>query len=364
MKRMVGCALAMLLLTGCGRGALVPYSREMGELALVRVMGVDISEQEVELTVSAGSQGQQEPITLSARGQSVSAAALNAKSIGDSYIYYGHMDQLLLGEDAAQETVPQVLDYLSRQNGLGLGVQFWVVRGATARQAMDPQRGTDLAQRLGKLGRDGRTERAAISRTAMELMSVLARGGSTYLPALVLNEAEEQYSVLPGGYAIIRAGKLVCFTDTDTALGLELLEGRTQNRVDDLTLDDGTQVSLTLAAARVSVRPIFSGGEFTGLNVACTLPAQVVQTDRQLTQGDLDVLERKLGLLEGERAVYALELSQYWDADFLQLEHRSRMASPARSAQIEAQWHGAFRGLDIKVQVYGKIDRTFETMEQ
>ena len=48
------CAAAILLLSGCGNAAL-PYAREMGDMALLRTMGVDAEgEGEVRVTVSTG----------------------------------------------------------------------------------------------------------------------------------------------------------------------------------------------------------------------------------------------------------------------------------------------------------------------
>ena len=45
MKRMGAAAVlaAALLLSGCGKAAL-PYAREMGDMALLRTMGVDAEE--------------------------------------------------------------------------------------------------------------------------------------------------------------------------------------------------------------------------------------------------------------------------------------------------------------------------------
>ena len=69
MKRMGAAAVlaAALLLSGCGKAAL-PYAREMGDMALLRTMGVDAEEEagQVRVTVStgkraAGLQGESQP---------------------------------------------------------------------------------------------------------------------------------------------------------------------------------------------------------------------------------------------------------------------------------------------------------------
>ena len=100
MKIVLVCAMLLGTLTGCGGRSWLPYAREMGETALLRTMGLDSSGERVELTVSTGSRsGGGEALVLSAFGDSVPAAALAVQSLGDSYVYYGHVDQLLSGED-------------------------------------------------------------------------------------------------------------------------------------------------------------------------------------------------------------------------------------------------------------------------
>ena len=66
-------------------------------------------------------------------------------------------------------------------------------------------------------------------------------------------------------------------------------------------------------------------------------------------------LERR----EGEGMVRALALSQYWDADFLDLLRRAGLAAPERWEQLQEQWSGAFRSLEIRVEVKADVEREF-----
>ena len=86
---------AVLLLAGCGR-AVLPYAREMGDMALLRTMGVDLEGQteQVRVTVStgkraAGLQGESQPsLVLSALGNSISGACLSLQALSDSYVFF------------------------------------------------------------------------------------------------------------------------------------------------------------------------------------------------------------------------------------------------------------------------------------
>lgn len=371
MKIVLVCAALLGMLSGCSGRGWLPYAREMGDTALLRTMGLDGGER-VELTVSTGGRsGGQEALVLSAFGDSIPAAALAVQSLGDSYVYYGHVDQLLLGEEAAVEGVAPVVDYLAREAELGLGVQVWAVRGGTAGQAVRTAGGKGVSERLAQLNTDSRLGAANINRTAAELMTVLAQGGSTYIPALELLPPREgdggeggEQTLVPNGYAILRQGKLVCWVDDDAARGIELMEGQAFGQVVDLTLTDGTEVSLVVDEVRTDCRPVFRGEELTGMEVTCKLSARVAQTGRRLNEDDLRQLLQHLERMEGERMVQALELGQYWDADYLGLERRTQMVRPNRKAAIQEQWEEAFRSLALRVDVCGTVERSLGMMEE
>lgn len=371
MKSLLACVLMLTLLTGCGDRALLPYAREMGDTALLRTMGVDRGEDEMTLTVSTGSRaGGQEALVLSASGPSLPAAALAVQSLGDSYVYYGHVDQMLVGEKQAAHGLSELVDYLAREPQLGLGVQLWVVCGGTAAQAIETAGAQGVPERLVQLNTDGELGAANISRSAAQLMTVLARQGSTYLPALTLLPAREgdggqggEQTLVPGGYAVVRQGRLVCRTDCEVSRGIELMEGKSSGNVVYLTLEDGTGVSLVLDDARTACRPVFQGEELTGLDVTCDLTARVAQTGRRLTSEDLEQLQQGLEQMQGERIVRALELGQYWDADFLGLERRAQLARPDKKERIREQWDDVFRSLNLRVEVRGRVERSYGMMD-
>lgn len=368
MKRLFVCVWICSLLTGC-RGDL-PYAREMGDTALLRTMGLDRVEGGVEMAVStAGRSGGEEALVLSAQGESIPAAALAIQSLGKRYTYYGYVDQLLLGEELAVAGVQDTIDYLAREAELGLGVQLWVVRGATAEQAIKTAGTRGVPERLAQLNTDSQVGAANITRTAAELMTVLARQGSIGLPALEWLENREgdggegEGILVPNGYAVVRQGKVVCWVEREAARGVELMEEQAFGHIEDLTLEDGAKVSLAVENVRTSVCPVFRGEELSGIEVACCVSARVAQTGRRLRESDLDRLQFHLEQLEGERIVQAVEQGQYWDADYLGLKRKAQMACPHRKAALEEQWKGAFRTLDVQVAVHAQVERSFGIMD-
>ena len=371
MKRLVAWVVLLSLLAGCGRSA-VPYAREMGDMALLRTMGLDVAGDGVELTVSTGKQSGGRPaLVLSASGPSVAAASRSVQGLGDSYVYFGHVDQMLLGEELAARGVGPILDHLAREPQLGLGVDLWVVRDGRAAQAVLTGGEAGVPARLDRLEADAGAGGAGIDCTALQLMSDLARGASVCIPALTLAPAREGdggsgtgQTLLADGYAVIRQGKLVCFLQGDEALGLELLRQRADGHVVDIDLRNGLRVCLRLEKTSVRCEPVFRDGELTGLNVVCALSARVAQTERPLSPEQLAEVMQSFELLEGERMVAALERAQYWDADFLGLEYLARRSSPSRKDDIERVWQDVFRSLTIRVEVTGDVEGSAGMMDK
>ena len=94
--------LAALTLTGCRRGpGLLPYAREIEDMELMQTLGVDrAGEGQVEVTASSGSGDPAEGAATVVSGQAgtISAAVLGMQGEGSSYLYFGHVGQLLLGD--------------------------------------------------------------------------------------------------------------------------------------------------------------------------------------------------------------------------------------------------------------------------
>lgn len=342
--------LVLLLLSGCSG---LPYARELGEVSVLRTIGLDTDETGVEITVFAGGQG--ERTCLSARGDSAASAARNVQKLGERRIYFGHVDQLVLGEALAVRGVGPVVDYLAREPQLGLGVDLWVMDGRV-KDALGAEGQQDVSGRLGQLQTDGRTGSAGIRCTAAALMSVLARQGSTCIPAVTAAEGDGP-AIMSDGYVVIRQGKLVAWLRDGSAMGYELLMERGTGDVASVETEHSGVVSVELERVSVDVEPEFRGEELAGLTVRCRLLARVAQQERTMDARQLQAVRELYEQLQARRLAAALELSQYWDADFADLERRAMLADPARKEDIARQFKSLFRSLTIRVVVDAQVER-------
>lgn len=353
MRRMLPLLAALvLLLTGCSG---LPYPREMGDMALLRTMGVDLGEEGLSVTVSTGPrakglQGEGESaLVLSAQGESLSDAALTLQSLSDSYVFFGYVDQLLLGEELAGAGVTQVLDYFARDVELGLGAQLWVVRDASAQQAVEAGGDQGVEGRLSTLRLDGEMGIAALARTAGEVYTDLLEQGSAYLPALQPG-AEEQAVLLEAGYAVLKGDTLVGFLDGEAARGLELLVGKPSSDIIPVELE-GETVYVRITGGDTTCRLETEGGQVTGLTVACRVTAQLAEYRTQPNRNQLQTVEEELTRVETERMTRALTQLRAWGADCAGLGVRSALSAPEAWRQIEEDWEEWFARLEPNLEV-------------
>lgn len=355
MKKQLAAPLAVcLLLTGCSH---LPVAREMEDMALLRTVGIDRAPGGVAVTGSTGPrarglQGEGEPaLKLSAERESLSAACLAMRGQSDSYVFFGYVNQLLIGEDLAKEGVQPVLDYFVRDAELGLGAQLWLVRGASAREAVSAGGGAGVDSRLETLQHDSKMGLASHTRTAGELYTDLLELGSAFVPALT-PESDGAAVLTEQGYGVLRGDRLAGFLDGEAAKGLELLAGGPSADIVEAELA-GQRVSVKITSARTGSRLEFQGNTPSALRLTCKIEARLAGYGGRLTEEELDQLQRQIEARERSKIEAALARLRELHSDCAGLGAKAAMVCPARWQNIQADWSGWFSRLptDIKVQI-------------
>lgn len=132
--------LAVLLLcSGCASGAISSNYRPVEDLMLVQTIGVDRAAEGVCLSASTGRASKNEPPQrMTQTGETVLAALDRLQDrTPNAELFYAQTSYLLLGEEAAAagELAP-LLDFIARNPDMRLSAPLFLVRGATAQQAV------------------------------------------------------------------------------------------------------------------------------------------------------------------------------------------------------------------------------------
>ena len=205
--------LTAVLLTGCSG---LPAAREMGDMALLRTLGVDRGAAGVEVTGSTGPQAKglqaegESSLVLSADDDTLSAACLAMQGQSDSFVFFGYVDQLLLGETLAEQGVTPVLDYAARNTELGLGARLWLIRDGSARDAIQAGGQEGIEKRLETLRADGKMGITSLTRTAGEVYTDLLERGCAFVPALS-PAGDGTAQLTQRGYGVLKGDTLAGF---------------------------------------------------------------------------------------------------------------------------------------------------------
>lgn len=331
-----------LLLTSCRS---LPQPREMGDMALLRTVGIDGALGGVAMTVSTGQQAkgiqgeQQAAMSLAVEGSSLSDAALGAQRRSDQYIFFGYVDQLLLGETA---DLTSVLNWFATDEELSLGAQIWMVQDSTAREAVESGGEKGVDARLSTLRTDSTMGVAPMSRTAEEVYIALLERGCAFLPALKI--VGEELSA--GSYAVLTQQGLAGYLEEEAARGLELLAEKPMADILEVRLANH-RVSLRITEAQVDCDPIFEGDTLTKLALTCRVRSEIAQQERTLSERERVLVQRAAEQQILQYITSTLDALRGWRADCIGLSSRVALAAPWHWNALSSSWPDWFAQVDI-----------------
>ena len=366
-------AAAGAALTGCAPLDALPYAYEIEDTVLLRTLGVDMATQRLDGVAVTASSGErpavgdspgQAGVVLSAQADTVSAARTMMQSYGKDELFFGDVEQVVVGEGLAQRGLDDLLALMARDPELRLEARLWVVRGGSASDVLfggEESGGVD--DRLDAMESNADQGAATLPRTAREALVDLARSGTTFLPALAQGPsrpgdgAEGDTTVSTAGYALFRDGALCGWAAGEEAHGIHLLLGRADGGLLECAAPDGARVALLLTGVRTGYTPIFRGGALAGLEVKCKVEARLaeVRGGDALSREELAWLEAETARLCRTRMETALSHSRALGADYLNLRQRAALSAPWRKDELEQDWEEDFPGLAFTVNVQVKV---------
>lgn len=337
---------AGLLCSGCANGAISSNYRPVEDLTLVQTIGVDRAPEGVCLSASTGRVGENEPPQrMTQTGETVLAALDRLQDrTPNAELFYAQTSYLLLGEEAAAagELAP-LLDFIARNPDMRLSAPLFLVRGATAQQAvMDTgDDRTDVTEAL----------------TALQKDTALSGAGHAFSCADIAR------ALAPAGYAIFRGGDYLGCIAPETARGASMLLGVVHNGDIAVRDGDGSTVMLTLDTCRAAIRPVWDGGALARVDVTLRLRAGIseLRTPRRITtQAYQDELNAALAACVGGWVRDALAASQALEADFLGVGQAVAVRSGHRWAAIRDGWAELWPDVPVRVTVDADVGRTYD----
>ena len=368
-------ALAMALLLAPQLAAcsgLLPERRAIEQLQIIQTVGADYAPGGVRLSLAAaaGQDGQGPSAGLTGTGRNLTAALERIReSSVEEELFLGHVQTLLVGQEAAEHGLDDLLGAVCRSADLRLDMPLYIVRGGSAEElvlgAGSGSRGiTEILRAVGSRSERRLGERGS---SAAALLRSLSRRGGALAQALRYENAAEDggKTAVDAGLAVLADGVLSAWIEPEDVLGVELLRGGTAGR--ELSVLDlgGLPVTLSLQRGESRILPVWNeDGSLRGLDVLAQVRAAVLETAGEGGEGpdqDEDYLTAQLESAVSERIGRILRLERQLKLDFLALEERVSLASPERWRALDAPLGELLDSLEISITVRGDLLHSFDS---
>lgn len=176
MKWIMICLPLCLLLSGCGA---MPYPRELENTLLMRVLGVDQTEDGVVVTAANIPESGEEETVLTAAGRDLEESCQKLKEAGEEYVALTHVTQIVVGADS---DLQMVLTAVLEQREVGQSATVWRCE-ESARETMEQVGGG--AKRLTSLELN---QSGLETLTVLGALAQLEQAGEVSLPGLTVRE--------------------------------------------------------------------------------------------------------------------------------------------------------------------------------
>ena len=369
------CALELLLFSG--QSGLRRNFREVEQLLVVQTMGLDAKKSGVTLSLAATGDKEDGVRRMEADGVSVSAAMDRIR--GYSYeeeLFCPHIRRLLLGEKLAEQGIESTLAYITRSPGLRLDMPLFVIRGGTAEDAVMSvgSGGKGICDVMRIIEQDAKRRGESSLTTAAQVLRDTASCGSSLICALDLGkaaerldepgaeaaeEAPENLSVAPLGYAILREGRLCRYLTREQGIAVSFLKNEVGLSTVEVRDRLGNNAVLELNGGGTRIRPLWEGDSLRGIAVQCEARAGLLELGgRNALKGteDADYLTAQLESQLAQWLSGALQASKDLKADYLCLAETLEQADPAAWRKLDRDFIDLLPDLELQITVSAKLN--------
>ena len=180
-------------------------------------------------------------------------------------IFYGHLNFILIGEEAAKEDIRKYLDFVIRDHEARFTASVAIIKGNTAENVLR-QTNTDeffISERLETIFEDAGDMSVSSKVNLAELIEVLDNPYiAVYVPYMKLVDKIEKegldankLDISLEGYAIFKDFKLIGFVEGKVARGINWVRNKVQSGVIIVKDPEGKEVTLELIDSGTKVIP-------------------------------------------------------------------------------------------------------------
>ncbi|MDR0813363.1 MAG: hypothetical protein LBO63_05105 [Oscillospiraceae bacterium] len=367
----------LFLVSGYAGLGLLPPKTDITDYAIIQIMGIDKAEDGdiiVTLTSRHGVQSSETSVntqvieTMTGKGETVVQAIEQIDIVSNRIQQLGYLDFVLIGEEAARESIVKCLDYVMRNPQSNYQESVFVVRGKTARELIDSALSENrlLSDTLKNFFVTGSDYSTTTPLSLIDLITQLDTPGTTAeIPALRTISADgfqmkggepPDCGVVCDGHAIISNLKLTGFIEQPLERALNLLRHTGNHSVLSIYDEDGGFVSLNLNRSTRKITPVIENGKIKTLKLEFLISSYFAEQTSNvdlLNDETIHRIEKEASeLVAGELGAAINQMVTFGELPCF-LAERVRLSNPVAYFDMENSLADAIKGMtyDLRVRV-------------
>lgn len=393
MKKYISLAISSILIISLSTGCQTVNLRrtEIDQIRLINVIGIDRvpgDNETLEITVSSKemkpqgsgetgqSLGQQGSFVVSAQGKTILEAIGYLYSISEKTPIMGHVEYIIIGEEAAKKGILEDLDLFFRYYEVRLNLNVIVVKNGTAQQVIGELGAEEgfIGDKIKSLFNDKWALSISDEIQLIDIMDMLNnRYASTYIPCIYLVNTKHQDTsgdrkgpkMRLDGYAIFKGTRLTGYINGRTARGFNWVRGKVVSGIWPVKDEQGKDIALEVINAKSKINPKFSDGKlkvFVEIKVSTNI-AEIQGTQDIFKSSVIDGLKRQQEKIIRDDINKALSFAKENNADIFPFSDAILHKYPVKWESIKDDWDNIFPELEIHVNVKSLINRTYDIRE-
>ncbi|MCD8382833.1 MAG: hypothetical protein LUC30_07965 [Clostridiales bacterium] len=380
---LLALGLGLYLLLSGYSSDLLPWSRDITQVKLMRTMALDVGDGDmVQVTLSGGLQQQNQdgsdtlPLLLSRQGLTVFGSVQALQTESDGYVEMGHLADCVIGEGLAREGLEGLADFLERDFSMRLGTRMFLLAGDTGENALrlTASKTTALTERLEAISQNRTYGGKDWPFTVRTYLAETEDNGVALLPVLELadnpdydpenRDERPEREIHLTGLACLVDQKLAGVLTGEESRGASLLSGWDQLDRFEVELPNGTVAGIRLVLSQCRWEPEFDEtGRLTAVTARLEVQGELNELTGWADLTDAEVLETlEQGFLRqvASLAQAALDRSQGDGADFLHIRRQLAFQCPAHSTRLLTDWEDWFPTVELRAAAEGKVERSYD----
>jgi spore germination protein KC len=373
----------------------------VNDLATINVMGIDSNDNgRVEVTAvvvkpsalfsenitgGTGANQQSNFIIASAAGSNVYEAIGRLSRAITGRVYFGHLDVVIFGKQAAENSLIQTMEYFRRAIDIRPSTKILISQGdAKSLVSTRPHQKVTLGLEIRDLISTNRYTSSGIVQDFSQFGEALYGKWHDTYTGVILDASQSGIDVMSetpgrqqsrstgrdipellslGGIAVFKEGKLAGFLESSESQGLLWMKGEMQDEI--VTLPCGERgeetVSLKIRRSKAQLLPSISSGS-PAMTVLMQVEADIGQMtcrDFSYSGKEFDELDKQLKARAIEEAGAVLRRAQKtWQTDIFGFGRAIWRRYPKVWTQLAPHWReGGFADLPVTFEVQANVSR-------